>query len=287
MSTEVSTRAPLSAAPDLPASVDDTPSALRARTRRGRRRKRLVAVALQVAILVAFLVAWEVAVRQGAISELFVSRPTVVWTSLGAYVTGPDLLLDSWQTISETMVGFALGAVGGLVVGLMLGRFELFRWVAGPYLTALNALPRVALAPLFILWFGIGMSSKVYLVASVVFFIVMIATESGIRTVDPDLLMMGRAMGTSEHSIFLKIVLPASVPAVFSGLKLGAVYALLSAIFGEMLAGQAGWGQKIALYSQGFEPGSVFAVLIVVLAFALLLNALMSAGERWFLRWQR
>jgi len=249
------------------------------------RRTALILV-LQLAILGGFLFAWETAIRRGMGSEVFFSRPSLIWDELLAYVTGPEIVTDSYATISETLLGFGLGAVLGVLVGLLVGRYSFFRSVSSPFLTALNALPRVALAPMFILWFGIGMESKIYLVASVVFFLVMVATESGIRTIDPDFLMMGRAIGSTERHMFVKIVLPASVPALFSGLKLGAVYALLAAIFGEMLAADHGWGRKIALGSQSFQPAAVFAVLVVVLVFALALNGLMSAIERRLLRWQ-
>lgn len=263
----------------------------RGRTRRRRRaawisRRTALVVLIQFLVLGSGLGLWELAVRRGWANEVFYSRPSVIWDQLVAYVTGPEIVIDSVTTIGETLLGFGLGAALGLPAGLLLGRYDFVRSVATPFFTALNALPRVALAPMFILWFGLGLESKIYLVASVVFFLVMVATEAGIRTIDPDFIMMGRAIGSTERDMFLKIVLPASVPALFSGLKLGAVYALLAAIFGEMLAADHGWGRKIALESQSFQPGSVFAVLVVVLAFALTLNSAMSALERRLLRWQ-
>ncbi|OYD69902.1 ABC transporter permease [Rhodococcus sp. OK302] len=250
-------------------------------------RRNITILTIQLIVFGGFLAFWEIAVRAGWAREVFYSKPSAIWDQLVEYLSGSEIFLDSVTTISETLLGFGLGAVLGIPVGLLLGRYALFRSVSMPFLTALNSLPRVALAPMFILWFGIGPESKVYLVASVVFFIVMVATESGIRTIDPDFIMMGRAIGSTERGIFLNIVLPASVPSLFSGLKLGAVYALLAAIFGEMLAADNGWGRKIALDSQSFQPAGVFATLVVVVVFALIFNGLMSAAERWLLRWQR
>ncbi|MGW4338544.1 ABC transporter permease [Rhodococcus koreensis] len=250
-------------------------------------KRKIIVLPIQLVVLGGFLAFWELAIQRGWGNEVFYSKPSVIWDELVNYVSSSTIITDSVTTISETLIGFGLGSVLGIPVGLMLGRYMIFRAVSMPFLTALNALPRVALAPMFILWFGIGPESKVYLVASVVFFIVMVATESGIRTIDPDFIMMGRAIGSNERDIFIKIVLPASVPSLFSGLKLGAVYALLAAIFGEMLAADHGWGRKIALESQSFQPGAVFATLVVVVTFSLTFNSLMSAAERWLLRWQR
>lgn len=274
----------------LPLAVEGTPR--RRRPARPRLPKwlsgrNMMVLAIQLIVFGGFLAFWETAIRRGWGTEVFYSTPSAIWDELVQYLSSSEIVKDSMTTISETLLGFGLGAVLGIPMGLMLGRYALFRAVSMPFLTALNSLPRVALAPMFILWFGIGPESKVYLVASVVFFIVMVATESGIRTIDPDFIMMGRAIGSTERGIFLKIVLPASVPALFSGLKLGAVYALLAAIFGEMLAADNGWGRKIALESQSFQPAAVFATLVVVVVFALLFNGLMSAAERWLLRWQR
>ncbi|CAM3228833.1 ABC transporter permease [Nocardioides dubius] len=249
--------------------------------------RRIAILAIQAALLAALLGLWELAVNKGWANVVFYSKPSLIWEQLRLYLTGPDILLDSRTTITETLLGFGLGVVIGVPLGLLLGRYGFFRAVVAPFFTAFNAMPRVALAPMFILWFGIGMSSKVYLIASIVFFLVMVATESGIRTIDPDFVMMGRAIGSSERDMFLKIILPGSIPAIFSGLRLGAVFALLGAVFAEMLAAESGWGRKIAMDSQSFQPGAVFAVLVVVMVFGLLLDGFMSAIERRLMRWQQ
>lgn len=258
----------------------------RLNTRRQRGRKRIIITLAQLVVGVVFLLLWELAVDARLIPEFFVSKPSLIWSALVTYVSGPDLIKDSSATMLETLAGFGVGTVTGVMAGLALGRFATLRAIANPYLTALNALPRVALAPMFILWFGIGLSSKIYLAVSIVFFIVMIATEAGVRTVDPDFIMMGRAMGSGETQMFAKVIVPAAVPGIFGGLRLGAVYALLAAVFGEMLSAQQGWGQKISLYSQSFEPAGVFAVLCVVVIFAVAFNGIMALVEKRLLSWQ-
>jgi NitT/TauT family transport system permease protein len=272
-----------------PALPPDRPtrSPVRQTAQAKRTRRATVIFCTQLLVGMLFLTVWQLVVDLGLIPVNFISTPVLVWKALTQYIASGELLVDSATTVTETMLGFVVGGVAGVVAGLFLGRFRFVSAVLTPFLTALNAMPRVALAPMFILWFGIGMESKVYLAVSVVFFIVLIATESGVRTVDPDFTTMGRAIGATERHAFMTIVLPASVPSVFAGLKLGAVYALLATIFGEMLSAQQGWGQKISLYSQSFRPEGVFAVLIVVVVFAVALNGIMAAAEKHLLRWQQ
>ena len=249
--------------------------------------RRVLVIGLQVVVGVVFLSLWQLAVSMHWISGFFVSKPSLIWTALKNYVTSADMWVDSKATISETFLGFLGGSASGLVAGLLLARFPLVRAILTPYLTALNALPRVALAPIFILWFGIGAKSKVYLSISIVFFIVMVATEAGIRTVEADYLMMGKSIGARERQIFMKIVLPGSIPGIFSGLRLGSVYSLLAVIMSEMLSAQHGWGEKVSFYSQSFDTSGLFAVLCVVVVFAVLFNGAVSRLERYLLRWQR
>lgn len=193
-----------------------------------RLKHRFKIIGLQIAVGVAALALWQFVVTAGIVPVIFISTPVLVWEALVDYALSGELWSDSAVTIFETLVGFIVGSIAGILAGLLLGRYVTLSAVLGPYLTALNSMPRVALAPMFILWFGIGMESKIYLAISVVFFIVLVATESGVRTVDPDFVVMGKSIGASQRTIFRTIVLPASIPSVFAGLKLGAVYALLA-----------------------------------------------------------
>lgn len=153
-------------------------------------------------------------------------------------------------------------------------------------MTIFNALPRVALAPMFVLWFGIGMTSKVLLAFSLVFFIVVINTEAGVRSVDSDLSMMARVMGASERQRFMKVLMPGSIPSIFAGLRIGAIYSLLGVVVGEMIASKQGLGQQIMEYSYAFQPAGVFGVLFYLALIALSLNGLMSVIERRLMRWK-
>lgn len=241
----------------------------------------------RIIVAATFIFAWWFVVAVKLVPDFFVSTPSNTWTFLVKYATSDRLWTDTQFTVLETLGGFAIGSIAGILVGLILARMQFLHDVFDPFLNGMNALPRVALAPLFILWFGIGPISKVILAISVVFFIAMINTDAGVKSADRDLLLLAQTMGARERHLFLKIILPGSVPAIFAGLRLGAVYSLLAVVVGEMLSAQHGWGEEITFYSQTFDVGAVFAILLVLALFSLSMNYVMVAVERWLLRWQR
>lgn len=261
----------------------------------GRTRSRLVARftrrnilvwVLRTSVFLGFIGLWSVAVDVGWLDEFFVSRPSEVWGSLREYVSSGDVWRHGSVTLKSTVIGFTMGSSFGVMVGILFARFPLVDSVFAPYLAALNAMPRVALAPLFILWFGIGPESKVWFAFSLVFFILLINTEAGIKGVDQELTTTAKIMGANRWQQFTKVIFPASVPTIFAGLRLGLVYALLGVVFGEMLAAKEGLGQRISFYSGSYRMQGVLATLVILAAMSLTLNAGIMRIERWFLRWQ-
>jgi NitT/TauT family transport system permease protein len=158
--------------------------------------------------------------------------------------------------------------------------------VLDPVISALNSIPRVALAPLFILWFGIGIQSKVFVGVSLVVFILLITTRAGIKNADPDLLTMSRMMCASTSQTFVKVVLPISLPSIFSGLQLAVIYSLLGVVVAEMIASQHGLGVVIAQYTQTLAINETFAVLLLLGVISTSLAAAVAFAERRILRWQ-
>jgi ABC-type nitrate/sulfonate/bicarbonate transport system permease component len=240
----------------------------------------------RIGLFVGFLLAWHFAVSTKLVPAFFVSTPQNTYKFLWEYLTSGSIWIDAQVTISETLIGFAIGSVLGVGSGLLLAHFKPVELILRPFLNGFNAMPRVALAPMFILWFGIGLTSKVVLAVSLVFFIALINTEAGIRSIEPDLLTMAKAMGANSRQLYLKVILPGSVPSIFAGLRLGAVYALTASVVGEMLAAQHGWGEQVTFYSQTFDVGGVFSILFILALFSVLLNATMLGIEKWLLRWQ-
>ncbi len=267
----------------------DAISALMAaeRAAAARQRRRTAAVwACRAAVLVAFLGLWEWGVRAGRIDPFFFTQPSAVWSFLLQEFAAGDIWTHVVVTIRETVLGFAIGSAAGMVAGLLRVQYRFGAAVSDPFLTVLNVLPRVALAPMFIIWFGLGEASKVALAVSLVFFIMMINTEAGIRSLDRELFIAMRAMGATERQLFWKVMLPGAVPAIFSGLRLGAVYALLAVVVGEMIAARAGLGQRIAFFGASFRTEGVIGTILILAVIGLGLNAAVSLVERRLLRWR-
>lgn len=258
------------------------------RTSRATTGRRLILVwVLRLAIPVLAVLAWQRGADAGWVDSFFFSDPNSIWKHLVVMTQSGELLRATMATLQATLAGFALGVGLGVPAGLLLGRYALLDEVASPLLAALNSLPRVALAPMFILWFGIGSASKIFLAASLVFFIVMVSSQAGVKAADEELKRMARVMGATERQNFLKIVLPGAVPAIFGGLRLGVVYSLLGVIVGEMLAARVGLGQSISLYAGTYQTAGVFATLLVLGAIGLVLNDATVRVENRLLRWQK
>ncbi|WP_286138073.1 ABC transporter permease subunit [Polaromonas sp. C04] len=172
------------------------------------------------------------------------------------------------------------------MAGLTLAAFPTVDVMLNPIVSGLNSIPRVALAPLFILWFGIGIESKTIAGINLVFFILLITTRSGLKNADPDLLVRSRMMCANTTQTFVKVVLPISLPSIFSGLQLAVIYSLLGVVVAKMIASQNGLGVIVAQYTQTFAINETFSVLLILGALSTSLVASVAAAERYVLRWQ-
>jgi NitT/TauT family transport system permease protein len=189
-------------------------------------------------------------------------------------------------TLAGTLAAFLLGSATGILVGLLFVAYPKVEQFIDPIFAGLNALPRIALAPLFLLWFGLGISSKIALGFSLTFFIVLSSTIAGARSVNSDHLMLADTLGASSTQIFRRITLPSAVPTVFSGLRLGLIYALLGVIAGEIIAAQHGLGQSLTFLAGTFQINGVFAVLLLLAMLGMSLTWIMTAVEARLLRWR-
>lgn len=251
---------------------------------RARRRRHVVILVAQVGIVVAVLGTWEILARKGSIDPLFFSSPSRVWDALRANF---QVLMDNAaHTLEATLVGFALSAVGGIVVGILFAWLPAVSDALQPIITFLNSLPRIAFVPLFILWFGITFNAKVATAFSLVFFIVLINTHAGLTTVDRELLLVTRLLGGTQRQVYFKVAIPAAVPAIFAGLRLGITYSILGVVASEMVASRNGLGQLITLYGQNLDSAGVFATLAVLGAIATIISFLLGLIERRLSRWR-
>lgn len=252
-----------------------------------KRGERLAGIAGHFVFIVSFLGVWEAASRAGKLDRTFFGQPTGIAAYLWkGFVTKGDLWRELGYTLLGASASFVIGSIAAIAVGLLFMRLPRFHRAAEPYLTLLNAMPRIALAPLFFLWFGLGVGSKIAVGVSLTFFIVLTATVAGIRSVNNDHLTLSRALGASPAQVFFKVTLPSAVPVIFGGLRLGLIFALLGVVGAELLASEHGLGQTLAYLQSTFNMDGVMGLLLLLALLGLGVTALMNRIERKLLDWQ-
>jgi NitT/TauT family transport system permease protein len=249
--------------------------------------RQLKTICFHAIFIVAFVGAWEFGARSGALNAAFFGRPSgiVYYLWLGFFHDG-KLWLDLGYTLYETFASFVLGSLAAFALALVFMFLPALHRGMDPYLTLLNAMPRIALAPLFLLWFGLGTGSKIAVGISLTFFIVLSATMAGVRGVDSDHLILSRALGASPGQIFRMVTLPSAVPVIFAGLRLGLIYALLGVVGAELIAAERGLGQTLAYLQSTFNTNGVMGILILLALIGLLVTEGMNRLERYLLAWQ-
>ena len=244
----------------------------------GRVQDKLILYAGRFLILVAIALIWSAIVRLGFVDKLFISTPGAVIAYL-VNSLGGELIPNTAATLLATLIAFVMSGIGGILAGLLLVELPLLKRLVDPFLTAFNSMPRIALAPIFILWFGIGVTSKVALAFSLGFFIVLTSTFAGMKNIDPILLRLSRSLGCTGWQQFTKITLPWAVPSVFAGLKLALIYSFLGVVTSEMLASKVGLGQLIMYYSGILRMDAVMGILIVMAVCAVILTIIADLVE--------
>ncbi len=253
------------------------------RTERGARWGRLNAYRLALAM--AIFVSWEFVTGRW-VDPFWFSSPLRIGRHLVEMVSDQRTYWDLWVTMTETFLGYFAGAILGVIVGLVLSRLETLAKILDPFIVAINGIPRVALAPLFIIWFGIDIKSKIVLASTLVFFITFYNTFAGIRGVEQPLRNVARVMGANERQIFLKVILPAASPWIITGLKMSLPFALIGAIIGEFMAASKGLGFRLQLYTGLFNTTGAIAVIFILMVMMIAFNAVLNRVEEHLLRWR-
>ncbi|MBE1879041.1 ABC transporter permease [Myceligenerans pegani] len=241
--------------------------------------------AWRVGLLVALVAVWQV-LSGPVLDPQYVSSPQGIWERLAGWTADGTLWTNTWITIQEIVLGFLLGAGAGAVLAYLIAPIRVVWAILDPYVMALYAIPKVALAPLFIVWFGIGTDMKVLLAAVSVFFLVFINTAAGVHQVDSALIDAVRLMNGSRRDIALKVVLPASMTGLLTGLRVSIPYALIGAVIGELVASNRGLGFLISDSSAKFDTDGVFATLLVLSIIAMVLNGLVGLIDARTSRWK-
>jgi NitT/TauT family transport system permease protein len=265
--------------------VSATVSAVRNR-RSARTLHRLVINSARVVLFVVVVGLWQIASNLNLFDPGVVPSPIAIAAHLVKWTLNGTLWFHSWITIQETVAGFLIGAIGGIVFGFAIGRYPALAEVLDPFILAIYSVPKVALAPLFLVWFGIGIFMKIVLAAVTVLFIVFFNTLAGVRNVDRDLVDAVWLMGAKPRDILLKVLVPSAMSWALTGVRISIPYALIGAIIGELIASNRGIGYLISSAASAYDTAGVFAALIVLTVLAMLLNAVVDEIDRRLSKWK-
>jgi len=240
----------------------------------------------QVALLLVLLLLWQVLTATEVLPSFFFGKPLIVLKKTADWFFSGKIYWHLVVTLVETVLAFAVGSLLGLAFGLWLALSPFAAKLLDPYIKAANAMPRVILAPIFAVWFGLGIWSKVALGVTLVFFIVFFNVYQGVREVSPVVLANARMLGASRRQLLRHVYLPSAMSWVFSSLHTAVGMAFVGAVVGEYLGSAAGVGYLILQAEGVFDINTVFAGILVLTLFALLLDLAVTFAERRLLLWQ-
>jgi len=229
---------------------------------------------------------WEAAWKARLISPLFFSGPSAIARQMAYAWTKGHLKSDLLYSGTNFILGFAGAVVAGVALGILIGWYRKLRLLLDPSLTALYATPRVAMIPLILIWFGIGMWSKVFIVFISAFFPILVNTVGGMRAIDRDLLRAARAFCASDWQIFKTVAIPGSVPFILTGVRQGVALGLIGVVVGEMFGGSEGIGFMVAYGGQTFATDTLFVGVVIIATAGIVLTWLAERLERRFSQWR-
>lgn len=244
-----------------------------------RRRLLQPEIVIQVVCTVLFLLGWEAVVHLLEVPKYIMPAPSGVLLALIDGLHDGTLLSNAWVTVVEVVLGLLFGGLFGFFLGILLAEFPMVNAAARPFLVASQVTPKTALAPLFIIWFGFGISSKIFIAALLAFFPVLVNTLTGIMAADADRLIMMRVYRTSRWQTLRFVKLPGALPHIMSGLEVASVLAVMGAIIGEFVGAKEGLGRLIIYAGELLDLNLVFAAIIVLI--------LMGAILQWFVHFVR
>jgi NitT/TauT family transport system permease protein len=243
-------------------------------------------LAWQIAVGVVALTLWQTLVSWKILDAFFVSRPSDIVQRVGIWVANGSLWRHLATTLQESLLGLLIGSALGIVLGFALGRSPILARIFDPYIKGLNAVPRVVLAPLFLLWFGLGIWSKVALAVTLVFFVMFFNTYQGVRDADRVLVDNVRMLGASERQLVRHVLVPSALTWIFSSLQTSLGFAMVGAVVGEYLGATRGLGYVIAQAEGTFDTTGVFAGMTVLAIVVVVVSAGVTRLEKWLLRWK-
>ncbi len=240
---------------------------------------------LRLLLMAGLLVTWEVAVRALKLPPYLLPAPTAVFLGLVRGFASGVYLEHIGVTVAETLMGFVLGCVAGFSLGAAVAMSRRFEYFLYPIIVMFQAMPKVALAPLIIVWFGLGIGSKVVNAGLVCFFPLMINTIAGLRSADEDRVALMRSLAATPMQVFWMLRLPGALPTIFAGLEIAMIFALIGAIVAEFVGSESGLGMLIQSMNFSMDVAGQFSVLLILSAIGLVLNACVAAVRRRVVFW--
>jgi NitT/TauT family transport system permease protein len=232
-----------------------------------------------------FILAWEFGCRWFEVPFYLIPVPSTIAVRFYESVLDFTLAYHGWITISEIILGFFSGAAVGFFLGMIFAEFETLRVMMNPFIVATQVTPKTALAPLFIIWFGFGISSKVFIVALIAFFPVLVNTITGFHSVDAEKIELLKTYGAHRWKIIRYVKLPAAFPSIFAGLEVASVMSVLGAIIGEFVGSKSGLGRLILMAGERLDLGLVFSAILVLLIMGAGLKSLGDFLQKRLLFW--
>ena len=242
---------------------------------------------LQALAVIGFFALWEIGVRLGWISAFLVGSPLGIFTIGWKMILSGDLLSDTWFTLFEAILGFVIGTIAGSLLGLALWYSVFVARLVEPFIVAINSVPKIALAPIVVLWFGTGLISKVALSVSLTAIVALIAAYQAAKDADVDLQSLLLSLGANKHQVFFKAVVPSTVPAMIATFRINIGFGLVGAVVGEFISSQRGLGHLIYTASSLYDLNTVWVGLFTLMITGFVLYYVIDLIERTSLPWKQ
>ena len=236
-------------------------------------------------VLVAFLSGWEACVRAGLMPSFLLPAPSKLVLMFATDIVSPAFLKEALYTIAEIVLGFGAGAVAGIGLGAAIALVPMIEQIAWPYVITLQTIPKVAIAPLLIIWFGFGIESKVLIVALICFFPILVNAVAGFRSTDARQVLLMDSMDATKWQLFRKVRLPNAVPFLIAGLQIAVVLSVIGAVVGEFLGASAGLGALLVIRQSNMDVTGVFSILATLSIIGLSMNLAVGQLSRRFAFW--
>jgi NitT/TauT family transport system permease protein len=242
---------------------------------------------LQVAAVASFFALWEIGVRAGWISAFLVGSPAGIFSFAYKMILSGELLSDTWYTLFEAILGFIIGTIFGSLLGLALWYSVFVARLVEPFIVAINSVPKIALAPIVVLWFGTGLVSKVALSVSLTAIVALIAAYQAAKDADVDLQSLLISMGADKHQVFFKAVVPSTLPSIIATFRINVGFGLVGAVVGEFISSQRGLGHLIYTASSLYDLNTVWVGLFTLMIMGFILYYVIDIIERASLPWKQ